>query len=279
MMHTFFFNVCSVVKKATVMFCTYGSTVDMERRDLSHKEKLYLREQNVITETQCTLGKKYSSDKLGTEKVELMRKCWKLFVLVFSGLTALRSDEVIDLMIKEYPPKHAEYSVILQERERQRIDKEYSVSIKKKEYFFLFKDYFAFLWSHPNIWPSQCVMLSFTANAAAEPTESGAEQGSRVYQEGSEKGCRVQQQLQQGAHGRKEGLLWPSDTCESNIDWNGSSSAEIGSPFYLSFPFFSVDNPSSPEQIQGAGPWVDQDGALPSCAHTWTVPRILQEVH
>uniref|UniRef100_A0AAQ4P5W6 PHD finger protein 10 n=1 Tax=Gasterosteus aculeatus aculeatus TaxID=481459 RepID=A0AAQ4P5W6_GASAC len=29
---------------------------DMERRDLSHKEKLYLREQNVITETQCTLG-------------------------------------------------------------------------------------------------------------------------------------------------------------------------------------------------------------------------------
>lgn len=28
----------------------------MERRDLSHKEKLYLREQNVITETQCTLG-------------------------------------------------------------------------------------------------------------------------------------------------------------------------------------------------------------------------------
>ncbi|XP_028844647.1 PHD finger protein 10 isoform X2 [Denticeps clupeoides] len=70
---------------------------DLERRDLSHKEKLYLREQNVITETQCTLG-----------------------------LTALRSDEVIDLMIKEYPAKHAEYSVILQERERQRITKEYS---------------------------------------------------------------------------------------------------------------------------------------------------------
>lgn len=30
---------------------------DLERRDLSHKEKLYLRELNVITETQCTLGK------------------------------------------------------------------------------------------------------------------------------------------------------------------------------------------------------------------------------
>lgn len=49
------------------------------------------------------------------------------------GLTALRSDEVIDLMIKEYPAKHAEYSVILQEKERQRITdhyKEYSVSIE-----------------------------------------------------------------------------------------------------------------------------------------------------
>uniref|UniRef100_A0A8C5QBM6 PHD finger protein 10 n=1 Tax=Leptobrachium leishanense TaxID=445787 RepID=A0A8C5QBM6_9ANUR len=75
---------------------------DLERRDLSHKEKLYLRELNVITETQCTLG-----------------------------LTALRSDEVIDLMIKEYPSKHAEYSVILQEKERQRITdhyKEYSIT-------------------------------------------------------------------------------------------------------------------------------------------------------
>ncbi|XP_015413878.1 PREDICTED: PHD finger protein 10 isoform X7 [Myotis davidii] len=69
---------------------------DLERRDLSHKEKLYLRELNVITETQCTLG-----------------------------LTALRSDEVIDLMIKEYPAKHAEYSVILQEKERQRIADHY----------------------------------------------------------------------------------------------------------------------------------------------------------
>ncbi|KAH0617169.1 hypothetical protein JD844_028909 [Phrynosoma platyrhinos] len=59
---------------------------DLERRDLSHKEKLYLRELNVITETQCTLG-----------------------------LTALRSDEVIDLMIKEYPAKHAEYSQMQQQ--------------------------------------------------------------------------------------------------------------------------------------------------------------------
>ncbi|XP_069625426.1 PHD finger protein 10 isoform X4 [Ranitomeya imitator] len=80
---------------------------DLERRDLSHKERLYLRELNVITETQCTLG-----------------------------LTALRSDEVIDLMIKEYPTKHAEYSVILQEKERQRITdhyKEYSQNTQKVE--------------------------------------------------------------------------------------------------------------------------------------------------
>lgn len=42
-----------------VFFCfdCFCCCVDMERRDLSHKEKLYLREQNVITETQCTLGK------------------------------------------------------------------------------------------------------------------------------------------------------------------------------------------------------------------------------
>ncbi|XP_073484102.1 PHD finger protein 10 isoform X2 [Aquarana catesbeiana] len=80
---------------------------DLERRDLSHKEKLYLREQNVITETQCTLG-----------------------------LTALRSDEVIDLMMKEYPTKHAEYSVILQEKERQRITdhyKEYSMTTEDNQ--------------------------------------------------------------------------------------------------------------------------------------------------
>lgn len=42
-----------------LVFCDTcpGCCVDLERRDLSHKEKLYLREQNVITETQCTLGK------------------------------------------------------------------------------------------------------------------------------------------------------------------------------------------------------------------------------
>ena len=55
----------------------------------------------------------------------------------FPGLTALRSDEVIDLMIKEYPGKHAEYSVILQEMERQRITEEYSVSTLFREYHYV----------------------------------------------------------------------------------------------------------------------------------------------
>lgn len=50
-----------------------------------------------------------------------------VLLYLYAGLTALRSDEVIDLMIKEYPTKHSEYSVILQEKERQRIAKEYSV--------------------------------------------------------------------------------------------------------------------------------------------------------
>ncbi len=39
------------------LFFLFKFIPDLERRDLSHKEKLYLREQNVITETQCTLGK------------------------------------------------------------------------------------------------------------------------------------------------------------------------------------------------------------------------------
>lgn len=62
-----------------------------------------------------------------------LKELFLLFLLSKIGLTALRSDEVIDLMIKEYPAKHAEYSVILQEKERQRITdhyKEYSVSIE-----------------------------------------------------------------------------------------------------------------------------------------------------
>uniref|UniRef100_A0A8C4RPN7 PHD finger protein 10 n=1 Tax=Erpetoichthys calabaricus TaxID=27687 RepID=A0A8C4RPN7_ERPCA len=50
----------------------------------------------------------------------------KLVLNKLSKNAFLVCDEVIDLMIKEYPVKHAEYSVILQERERMRIAKEYS---------------------------------------------------------------------------------------------------------------------------------------------------------
>ncbi|XP_015447371.1 PHD finger protein 10 isoform X2 [Pteropus alecto] len=117
-----------------------------ERRDLSHKEKLYLRELNVITETQCTLdcvspAGAETQMSLGTRmrsipvqrgaELSSQRGAWPQghLAAMLLGLTALRSDEVIDLMIKEYPAKHAEYSVILQEKERQRITdhyKEYS---------------------------------------------------------------------------------------------------------------------------------------------------------
>ena len=70
---------------------------------------------------------------LENQYVQLALKELLYFFLSEIGLTALRSDEVIDLMIKEYPAKHAEYSVILQEKERQLITdhyKEYSVSIE-----------------------------------------------------------------------------------------------------------------------------------------------------
>lgn len=55
---------------------TFCYCADMERRDLSHKEKLYLREQNVITETQCTLGK----------SIILDTKCFKNLQLRYNRL-------------------------------------------------------------------------------------------------------------------------------------------------------------------------------------------------
>lgn len=77
MLHRSFFLLCSKEEQ----WCSSSSnllslwfSVDMERRDLSHKEKLYLREQNVITETQCTLGKKHTSDQLSTAKVEYISR-------------------------------------------------------------------------------------------------------------------------------------------------------------------------------------------------------------
>lgn len=149
------------------------AVVDMERRDLSHKEKLYLREQNVITETQCTLGRNETHCLYVCAKM-LVRTLYSITIHIgwlFAGLTALRSDEVIDLMIKEYPSKHSEYSVILQERERQRIAKEYSVSphrlVYKKEVMLCLKCSLCLSWFF--------FFLCLAANAAAESSESGGQ--------------------------------------------------------------------------------------------------------
>lgn len=77
---------------------------------------------------------------------------------------------MIDLMIKEYPSKHSEYSVILQERERQRIAKEYSVSTdSQKVLFHVSKNnrnqHILYIF----------VCFSFVANAAAESSEGGGQ--------------------------------------------------------------------------------------------------------
>lgn len=80
-------------------------------------------------------------------------------------------------MIKEYPTKHAEYSIILQERERQRIAKEYSVSNTQRDVsVFGFSSYFIVF--DTNVYMS-------VANATAEPTEGRSQQGSRVHKESS----------------------------------------------------------------------------------------------
>lgn len=81
------------------------------------------------------------------------------FLFSSSGLTALRSDEVIDLMIKEYPAKHAEYSVILQEKERQRIAKEYSVSTLSAVSTIILVYILAFIWCFFNIHTFLCLLI------------------------------------------------------------------------------------------------------------------------
>ena len=40
-------------------------------------------------------------------------------IIIASGLVALRSEEVLELMAEEYPRKYEEYQAILQEREFQ----------------------------------------------------------------------------------------------------------------------------------------------------------------
>ncbi|XP_013411434.1 PHD finger protein 10 isoform X1 [Lingula anatina] len=72
---------------------------DLTRRPLEYLERIYLKENGVVTEQQCDLG-----------------------------LSPLKSEEVCDLMQKDYPAKYQEYLVVLQQRERQRIKE------KHKEY-------------------------------------------------------------------------------------------------------------------------------------------------
>ncbi|KAK7103667.1 hypothetical protein V1264_018530 [Littorina saxatilis] len=79
---------------------------DLTRRTCDKLEKDFLRERGVVTETQSDLG-----------------------------LTALRSDEVYDLLMKDYPDKYREYAAVLHEREKQRISdkhKEYEVAQLEK---------------------------------------------------------------------------------------------------------------------------------------------------
>ncbi|KAG8175289.1 hypothetical protein JTE90_008208 [Oedothorax gibbosus] len=64
----------------------------LTRRNVEMEERQFLREKNVVTEMQCDLG-----------------------------LTALKSDEVLELMSREYPDHYAEYIKVLRERQQQTI--------------------------------------------------------------------------------------------------------------------------------------------------------------
>ncbi|GFS08696.1 PHD finger protein 10 [Elysia marginata] len=77
---------------------------DLDRRVCDKEEKDFLRDRGVVTETQSDLG-----------------------------LTALRSEEVYDLMMKDYNDKYQEYITFLQEKQRKVIrekHKEYSEQAK-----------------------------------------------------------------------------------------------------------------------------------------------------
>ncbi|GAB1601423.1 uncharacterized protein LOC115217352 isoform X1 [Argonauta hians] len=69
---------------------------DLKRRPAEMKEKEFLKERGIVTETQCDLG-----------------------------LTALRCEEVYDLMLRDYPQKYQEFASILHERERQSINEKH----------------------------------------------------------------------------------------------------------------------------------------------------------
>ncbi|XP_064600353.1 PHD finger protein 10-like isoform X2 [Liolophura sinensis] len=72
---------------------------DLQRRSVDMNEKVFLKDRGVVSETQCDLG-----------------------------LTALKSEEVLDLMIRDYPMRYREYAAVLHEKERQ------TISDKHKEY-------------------------------------------------------------------------------------------------------------------------------------------------
>ncbi|KAL8608654.1 hypothetical protein ACOMHN_002883 [Nucella lapillus] len=79
---------------------------DLSRRTCDKLEKEFLREKGVVTETQSDLG-----------------------------LTAIRSEEVYDLMMKDYPDKYHEYATLLHEKEKQKISdkhKEYEAAAQPK---------------------------------------------------------------------------------------------------------------------------------------------------
>ncbi|KAL5008685.1 hypothetical protein ScPMuIL_014266 [Solemya velum] len=78
---------------------------NIQRRSVDKKEKDFLRERGVVSETLCDLG-----------------------------LTALRSEEVYDLMHKDYPDKYQEYAAVLHEKEKQTIkDKHKDYGVAKFE--------------------------------------------------------------------------------------------------------------------------------------------------
>lgn len=66
---------------------------DLFRRQVETEEKEFLKERGVVSETQCDLG-----------------------------LTALRADEVIDLMARDCPDKYQDYERVLHEKEKQSIN-------------------------------------------------------------------------------------------------------------------------------------------------------------
>uniref|UniRef100_K1PNK1 PHD finger protein 10 n=1 Tax=Magallana gigas TaxID=29159 RepID=K1PNK1_MAGGI len=77
----------------------YQELDDLFRRQVDIKERVFLMDKGVVTEGQADLG-----------------------------LTALKSDEVCDLMHKDYPEMYQEYAEVLHERQKQKI------SEKHKEY-------------------------------------------------------------------------------------------------------------------------------------------------